>query len=153
MANNYTLFSEVITGFTAEEKAWVMALTDDPESDPPDLVAAGIATKEIDSDDWPGFEWELTEPAGELWIHSEECGNVVHAAQFVRAFLARFRPKASWQMTWAEICSKPRTGEFGGGAVFVTALSVRLFTAHDWTAQQLKKFERSGRLGGSGARS
>jgi hypothetical protein len=147
MANNYTLFSEVIPGLRGDERAWVVGLTDDPKADPPDLVAAGIAMNAIDPDDWPGFEFELTDPGGDLWIHSEECGNIVHAAQFVRAFLARFRPAVCWQMTWAEVCSKPRIGEFGGGGVFVTASSVRYCNAHDWTARQVRRFERAERLG------
>jgi hypothetical protein len=92
---------------------------------------------------WPDFNWEFVEPKRDFWIHASESGNLDQVASFISAFLRRFRPTHSWGLTWAETCSKPRIGEFGGGAVFVTATSIALFTAHDWLARQRADFESS----------
>lgn len=143
MADNYVLFSTIIPRLTPQEQAWVTNLLDsDTEDNPPDLAAAGMPLDEVDVDDWPGFQWEIRQPEGDLWLYAEDSGNVQHVGHFVRAFLARFRPNDRWQMTWAETCSKPRIGEFGGGGVFASASSVRFFSAHDWLARRQSYFDR-----------
>ena len=39
-------------------------------------------------------------------------------------------------MTYARTCSKPRVGEFGGGAVFVTADEVKWENAYDFVEEE-----------------
>ena len=56
-----------------------------------------------------------------LWVYAEESGNPDNVAWLVQKFLKKFRPDQCWSLTYATTCSKPRAGEFGGGAVFVTA--------------------------------
>ena len=56
-----------------------------------------------------------------LWFYAEESGSPDNVAWLVQKFLKRFRPDQCWSLTYAATCSKPRVGEFGGGAVFVTA--------------------------------
>ena len=52
------------------------------------------------------------------------------------------RPDQCWSLTYATTCSKPRLGEFGGGAVFVTADNIRWNNSYDFVAEQRNAFER-----------
>jgi len=141
MADNYLLFSESIPGLNPEEQDWVRRLlsTDRPH----DLAEMGIRADVIDIEDWPGFQWEVQQPSNDLWLYAEESGNVMHVGEFVRAFLARSRPAACCHLSWAETCSRPRLGEFGGGGLFVTASSVQSWSAHEWLAQQRARFQEN----------
>jgi hypothetical protein len=139
MADNFQLFSEIVPVLKDKEKAWVEQILGDTDKREQMLTDAGIKLDAIDVDDWPGFAWEI-DFKGELWLYAEEYGNVSHAGEFIRAFLARFRPADCWELTWAETCSKPRVGEFGGGALFITARSVRAISAVDWILKHRKAF-------------
>ena len=44
-------------------------------------------------------------------------------------------------LTYATTCSKPRVGEFGGGAVFVTAHEIKWQNAYDFVEQERTAFE------------
>lgn len=98
MANNYLQFSEVLTFETDLEKDWLNAALNDGAF---------------------SFSSEFTNEH-ELWIYSEECADPEEVALFVQAFLRHFGHTDYWTLTWAESCSKPRIGEFSGGALFVT---------------------------------
>lgn len=144
MANNYLQFSEGIERLSKAEHDWIEETLAgawlDQGAPPPSLAqelqAAGIDLAEFDPDDWPGFEWDLPPGSDTVWLYSEEGGDVERLASFVRAFLHRFRPDESFSLTWSETCSKLRRGEFGGGAVFVTANAVQIWSAHSWVQQQ-----------------
>jgi len=146
LADNYVLFSEVLPALNRKEQAWVTRLlTGSCEDWAAELAAAGI---DIDPDDevWPGFQWEiLAARRSDLWLYTDESGNVRHVTQFVKALLHRFRPKDSWSMTWAEICSRPRIGEFGGGSAFVTSRGVQFHNAHQWVAKRASLFASKAR--------
>jgi hypothetical protein len=75
-----------------------------------------------------------------LWLHTEESGCPERAAQLVQKFLKEFRPRECWSLTYATTCSKPRVGEFAGGAVFVTADEIKWQDASDSTEQEHKAF-------------
>ena len=139
MADNYQLFSQVISELIPKERAWLKRMLECQQ--PAKLQAAGFDLQAIEPDDWPGIAWEFID--NQLWLHGDECGNVSHVAELVRAFLARFRPNQCWQLTWAETCSRPRIGEFSGGGVFVTATGVKFCIPHDWLRLQIKKFEQA----------
>ena len=68
-------------------------------------------------------------------------GDPTHVAWLVRKFLARFRPDECWSLTFATTCSKPRAGEFGGGAVFVTARGSRSQDGYSFVEDQAKAFQ------------
>jgi len=72
---------------------------------------------------------------------------VVHhiIALLAKTFLRRFRPDQCWSLTYAIHCSKPRVGEFGGGAIFVTADKINHLNAYDWIAQQQAAFQKKRR--------
>jgi hypothetical protein len=142
MADNYVQFSEVVPALTAEEQGWVeRTLGGDDDADLGRILRkAGIRTRDVDPDDWPGFEWEVAKPGNDLWLYAQGSSNAAHAGQFVRALLARFRPGDCWSLAWAETCCRPRVGEFGGGRLFVTADCVRVFTAAGWLAERRRAF-------------
>src|SRR6185295_8666734 len=54
----------------------------------------------------------------------EDNGNIDQVCHIVQKFLKQFRPNEYWTLTFAATCSKPRAGEFSGGAVFVTAEAI-----------------------------
>ena len=141
MADNYQLFSEMISGLTADEAEWIERMLGCDPEEPSILEEAGFDLKEIDLEYWPGFESELRNAEGEFWLYGDEYANVSHAGEFVRAFLAKFRSDQCWSLTWAETCSKPRVGEFGGGGLFVTAKEVTALNATDWVNQQRQQFD------------
>ena len=143
MADYYQMFSEVIPAITAAERAWIEQILSCDQDPQPTLTEAGFDVQALDLDDWPGFEWEFIEANSQLWLHGDDYGNVSHVGEFVRMFLARFRPDEAWQLTWAELCSKPRISEFGGGGLFVTAKEVTVIRVADWADQQRQQFERA----------
>jgi hypothetical protein len=65
-----------------------------------------------------------------LWLYAEEFGCVDRVAHLVQKFLRRFRPEDCWSLTYATTCSRPRVGEFGGGAVFVAADRIKWINSH-----------------------
>lgn len=169
MANNYLQFSEVLSHLTVEEKTWlkgqleVVSVFGDQE------YAEGDVPSDMDStdDEWYGcrawrdlldydpndgvpigFEYEFhdDDSAGgwgcHLWLYTEESGSPERVAHLVQKFLRRFRPNESWSLTYATTCSKPRAGEFGGGAVFVTADAILWENACDFVESQREAFRK-----------
>ena len=82
-----------------------VALDDPPEPTLPEDQPENEVVFEIE--DWPGFQWEITEPQKDLWLYAEESANVANVGQFVRALLSRFRPTACWSMTYAVASTAP----------------------------------------------
>jgi hypothetical protein len=60
----------------------------------------------------------------------------------VQKFLRHCRHDQCWSLTYATTCSKLRLGEFGGGAVFITADDIRWNNSYDFVEEQRKAFER-----------
>ena len=146
MANNYLQFSEVIGHLTVAEEQWLREQLQsiqvvDGNEYPEDEIPVDLQDAEIE---WEGprvmrdnpdydadfnsleFEYAFHDdhdtPDGwgrHLWLYAEESGNPDHVAWLVQKFLQKFRPDQYWSLTWAATCSKPRVGEFSGGAVFV----------------------------------
>lgn len=151
MANNYCLFSEMLTDLTKEEYEWIKKELEGPELlDEQELEAWRKAHPwVIDDSDFPGFcrqfECRLDNSTHfqRLWIYAEEYGNPLMVAQFVQSFLKKFRPESYWTITWSETCSKPRVGEFGGGGVFVTAKRIRDMSGHYFVERELSFWKRA----------
>ena len=76
-----------------------------------------------------------------LWVYADEWAYLDGLACLVQKFLKRFRPDQCWSLTYATTCSKPRAGEFGGGAIFVTADQIRGQSAYDFIEQQAADFQ------------
>jgi hypothetical protein len=164
MANNYLEFSEVLADITPEEHAWIekqlgsgwidgngKPLPDDCADDAEDECPLFIAEYDPETDpapvgpdkDWgdAGFAhgWDGDDC---LLIYADESGIVEHVAYFVHKFLRTFRKNDCWGLTWAGTCSKPRIGEFGGGAIFVTAEDIQFENSYDWVERQRVAFQQ-----------
>ena len=141
MADNYLEFSEIIDNLTTKEAAWLdrqldtdakagcpVFLVDYPDRDPYDTGC--------------GFAYSFEEYGNQrcLWISSAEGNNVDCAAHLVKKFLKRFRPDQCWSLTYAESCSKLRAGEFGGGAVFVTADEINHLNTYEFVYKLQEAF-------------
>lgn len=61
-----------------------------------------------------GFRWEVE--SGQLWIAHDESLDIEAAVEVARVML-ELDENDIFAMEWASTCSKPRVGEFGGGAV------------------------------------
>jgi hypothetical protein len=163
MADNFLLFSETLNKLPAEETAWleeqlqtIVAFGDRelPEDDPaiasspsePDFTGPRFLRDNPDFDcryDVLGFEFAFfaeEDASRYLWLHADTYGNPEHVAWLIHKFLKRFRPDQCWSLTYANTCSKPRVGEFGGGAVFVTATEIKQQTTDDWIQPQRAAF-------------
>lgn len=167
MADNYLQFSEIIPKLNPEEEAWlkeqlqpirVFGQKEYPEDAAPAELAdtkpdwAGVRflrdSGDCDPDcDVLGFEYAFHddhEPNGwgrHLWVYAEESGNPENVAWLVQKFLKTFRPDQCWSLTYAAICSRPRVGEFGGGAIFVTADEIKWQNAYDFVEEQHAAFK------------
>ncbi|NLX98614.1 MAG: hypothetical protein GXY83_20845 [Rhodopirellula sp.] len=101
--------------------------------------------------DSPGFRYSFDGPEvprrrndrwkRHLWIYADENGNPTHVVWLVRKFLKKFRPADSWSLTYSVTCSKPRVGEFSGGAVFVTADEIHWESAYDFVDARQTAFQ------------
>jgi hypothetical protein len=164
MADHYLEFSETLDNLTAEETAWLDEqlqpivvygdrefAEDDPAIDTlpasdPDYSGPRFLRDNPDFDcryDVRDFEFAFQdeEDARSLWLYADTHGNPEHVAWLVRKFLKRFRPDQCWSLTYANTCSKPRVGEFSGGAVFITAAEIECRNAGEFIEQQRARFQ------------
>lgn len=129
MPNHYTLFSFEIDQLTPDERAWVAAEIRDSDH------MENTYGEEMD----PGFVVKVQDrPHPAAWIYADEGtpGTPEYAANFVHAFLEKFRPDKSIGFEWANTCNRPVLDSFGGGACFVTVDEVRWMVSGDWLAEQ-----------------
>ena len=148
MSNNYTQFSESLEIDNRDHQAWLeAALTAITEVDEAsDIVAGGLLTeedaealREILQQETGGeraeLSYEPTTAAGGIIFFSEEGGDLSAIAELVRLFLQRFKLDTVWSCQFAETCSKPLAGAFGGGAFVVSRLGVEWMYTNDWVAE------------------
>lgn len=154
MANNYLQFSEAISQLTEEERAWcearlrhlkeVLPALDNDGQDENSAPCAPEDEPYLGGEMCLGFQWSIDKEGDGycLWMYAEESGDVEHVVLFAQEFLARFRPHDYFTLTWAETCSKPRIGEFSGGAVFVTAEETAWNGAFSWIGEKTADFNQ-----------
>ena len=81
-------------------------------------------------EEWPEFHHEINNER--LWIFDgEDKVDLVHVCVLIQGFLKQFRPDGMHVIQWADVCSKARAGEFGGGAAVIRADSFVLKTTSD----------------------
>jgi hypothetical protein len=163
MADSYLQFSAVLTDLSPQETSWlksqleiVYVLDGKEGADPADATWIGCRAYRDMGDYDPdfgedgGFAYSFSEDVDDtvdvdwgpyLRMYSEEHACVDRVAHLARKFLREFRPDRCWSLTYAITCSKPRVGEFGGGAVFVTATDVKHFNAWESVEKQEKQHE------------
>lgn len=82
------------------------------------LADYGITEDELDDS---GFGWALQIDQPKAYIYGEsEYVNIDVMASILVAFLLEHDRKDAIYFTYADTCSKPRPGHFGGGAVVCT---------------------------------
>jgi hypothetical protein len=149
MPNYNTHFSEVIPHLTEEERAWLeRALQDPGELGDQEYEAwreeFGDLFEEPECGHGFGHEFDDdTEWGNYLWLYSDDSGSVENVLALVQAFLERFRPGQTWSITWAQTCSKPLVGEFGGGWAVVTAERVESGSAWSMAEECKRTLERN----------
>ena len=133
MANNYIQFSQTVDNLTDEEREWFeWALQDLTLLSAAELKEWQAAFPELSDEweSWPHFDFEFGNR--ELFIYSMDSGSgLENAVGLVGLFLKKFCPADSWGLEWAETCSKPRVGEFGGGWALVTAEGTTWGSTHE----------------------
>ena len=138
MANNYRQFSFALKLANKKEAVWFQKLLEkaskreDPES-------GGTMAD---------FDWTVyghVKPAEGapqetyVWFRDNgESGNIDHIADLVQIYLKKFCPKGYFTMSWADICSKHRIDEFGGGFCVVTAKKQHWLNEHEFTTKNTK---------------
>jgi hypothetical protein len=142
MANCYTQFSELFETLKPESVDWIKEFLKGPDEDAmsPEEFEQFHKERNISTDCyWPDFEWAFQEGAI-LWVSDKDGGgDIDHVVALLQAYLKKFDPKGSFGISWSGTCSKPRPGEFGGGAIFVTAKKVEWMTTWDWLQKKKAK--------------
>ena len=87
--------------------------------------------------DYVDFEYSVT--ATGMSVYADESGTPELIAAFLQQYLEKFHPEDSLAFSWAFTCSKMRSGEFGGGAAFVTAKSIKFIDTASWAEEQAEK--------------
>ena len=124
MANNYTFLSFVIEDVNTEQYAWLRKVTKAIEEN------EGGPIGELDGaeHEWAGwcFNSHVTDIQGDedienvvadVCIYTEENCDLEALGDLLVCFLEKFRPNEVISFQYAHTCSKPRPGEFGGGAL------------------------------------
>jgi hypothetical protein len=138
MANNYVEFSEMLEELTDEEMAWIEETctfehVEQDEDEQPAKLPDWYNPDALGVD----FTNHLNIQEKTFWMYSEgEGGNLDTLGAFVHEFILKFRPDAVFTLTWAETCSKPRVGEFGGGALVISREGVKAMNTHHWAKTQ-----------------
>ncbi len=171
MANNYLEFSAVLPNLTAEEEAWLKEQLERvivgsngqeyPENDPrateidapafhgPRAFRDFPNFMEMSYDGQPEFQYLFDDPVNasennwgrHLFIYAEESGDPDQPAHLVQKFLRQFRPNDHWTLGYACWCDRLTVGEFGGGALFVTADRTQSVNTFDFLEEAETEFK------------
>jgi len=158
MANNYNLWAQSVSLDTPEESDWmyeVLFLSD--ESDlklkQEKLIQLGFNLEDIgDCTNFPNFDYQFHKDEVTFYAdeHSFSGGDIEHLIEIMKVFLSKFDPEGYFSLTWASVCSKMRSGEFGGGCLFVTANDCSVVDissiVRDYTNQHKKEIKNNNSL-------
>jgi hypothetical protein len=161
MADNYTQFSDALELDDAAEVAWFRKQFDRTLLDRLRNYELEHAGGKIRKPRWAkdavladhilaggdaqiGFDVVGPDAQGRYSIvfYSEESGDIDAVAVIVQAYLRKFAPARCFGLAWAMTCSKPRIGEFGGGAMFVTAKGVEYINTFEWLDRKVAAFKK-----------
>lgn len=135
MANNYVESSFEVQLCSKEELRWW-------EEESQRFVPDGKFPDEMEHP--VSNDWELDENDNRVWFHGDgEAIDVDSAASVLQRFLIACIPQGCISFTWAETCSKPRIGEFGGGACFITAQNIKWLSTYEWINSETNQHKKS----------
>jgi hypothetical protein len=143
MASNYTFFSFVFRINSPAEAEYLETIIQAADAYDGGSAAGKKIVDDLFGEDFEdyrtlGFDCQIKCDAdvGEVWIHDDGGeGNIDFAVSFVQSYLFNFCPKGIIAFEYAQTCSKPRIGEFGGGAVVVTADDEQWENTNSWVAR------------------
>jgi hypothetical protein len=139
MADNYLQFSEQIDKLTDEEIEWLEDILRERDWE---KACEALNSNEEEMEMWPDFAWALNRGSRTFWVFTETCGSLDQIIALTKTFLSKFRPTSYFYITYAETSSKMRIGEFGGGAIFVTANSIDYVNAAAWVGEKIEAFKK-----------
>lgn len=89
-----------------------------------------------------GFDYDISDTG--IWFYGEENINIERVADLMHMFFKENNiHDQCFTMECASTCSKPRVGEFGGGAVFVTSGAIEGMSTYEWTDRKKEEFRSS----------
>jgi hypothetical protein len=131
MANNYRQFVVSLGSLTPEEIAWWVKMkaalralpderVDDAEESDDEFIRLAEDIGFSDYGDNTNIVGNLYIADDYATILAEEFGDVDAASELISAFLKAHKPTEYVILSWADTCSKMRSGEFGGGECLIT---------------------------------
>ena len=150
MANHYLQFSEQIDDIPPDGIKWARKVLDFIAEDNDCTEAAEDVLKGLlyiegnlgtDVEEWPDFKVDID--VNSIWFHSEEFDNIRNIGMFVQALIKRFMPDYIFSLTWAETCSKPRLGEFGGGCMVVSKDEIKSWNVYSQARQYVEELRKA----------
>jgi hypothetical protein len=139
MANSYTHMSAFLQ-LPREALDIIAAINDAMNNDEPLPTAlTGGERAMLDDTAAPYLgrcEWDDVE--GKIWLHGDTV-RVESVAALVQIAIHRFQPALKWGFEWAYTCSRPRPGEFGGGAAVVAADAIEWCCTSDWLREMARR--------------
>jgi hypothetical protein len=162
MADNYTQFSDALELDNVEQVAWFRKQLDGAMLDrlrnyelehaggkirKPRWAKDSVLADHILAGSECGIDFEFIGPDApgrySIVFYNEESGDVDAVAVIVQAYLTKFAPKRCFGICWAATCNRPRIGEFGGGAIFVTAKGVEYINTFEWLDRKVAAFKKT----------
>ena len=128
MSNSYREFSFALGDVTPQEATW--------------LRSAHNAKSANDESFCSAFCLVLTEGEACLFGEAEGPCDIEVTAEFIQRFLQKFRPKLTVGWEWADWCSKPLPGAFGGGVVLVSAKKILIDSTGEMLRRMLERRPR-----------
>ena len=147
MANNYCQGSYMLYFRTPENPEWRVWWNDvleytfvqDPDEIPEEVKARhpealarlqkAVAKEDFEIFNPADVSFDDSEPSefygvelekDGVWMYGEESWDVNVAVALIQAFLSKFDLDWVEELSYADTCSKPRIGEFGGTSLFIT---------------------------------
>ena len=157
MADNYLQFSASLDIAKASEKKWLeryLPLFDCECDGAPELLKSLARDAEM-CGAYEGYKtikqlvtdeccqsWSIGVGDPEyVWFYAEESGTPEMVLALVNIFMAHFKKKGYFELTWSCTCSKLRIDEFGGGAGFACRRGFELKAESWWVPEAAKAMQ------------
>jgi hypothetical protein len=144
MSNQYYVqFCAVISKLTKKEKRWLEEALGPIDQAPSWPIIAKLKAQGVDPSEWPNFEYRFYhDQGGCLEVFSEEYGDTHGVGVLFQMFLKTFRPHHYLTLNWSCHCYQLEAGQDGGGAVFVTAHSIKNINTGVWLDEQARRWRK-----------
>jgi hypothetical protein len=114
VASNYLSFSEEIETESEEAARWIEQQLEKAESSEDGCICC------------------YSRDGAKIWVYSEEDADLGRLEDILSEYQTKFGDQKAIIMSWAHTCSKPRLGEFGGGATVIVAGKIKNLDARNW---------------------